>query len=73
MRLQLPAFCTAAYDVVRAAGEAVPALRGLGRRDLSERLLAAAGGLRFVERCGTRIQRRDGADVGLAGDAQQVG
>lgn len=71
-RLRLPAFVTAAHDVVRGASEALPPLRGLGREALAARLAAAAAGLRFAERCTTRIHRRDGGDVGLPGEAQQA-
>ena len=71
-RLRLPAFTTAVHDVLRAAAEALPGLRSLSREALAARLEAAAGGLRFVERCSTRILRLDGADVGLSGDAHQA-
>ena len=71
-RLLLPAFVTAAFDVVRSAAEALPGLRGLSRTALQRRLLAMAPQLRFVASCCTHVQRLDGARVGLADDTLQA-
>lgn len=71
-RLQLPAFVTAAHQVVTAAAEALPALRAVTRDSLQRQLAAVAARLQFVPRCTTCIQRRDGADL-ASGKAQQVG
>lgn len=70
-RLELPAFVTAAHQIVTAAAEALPSLRAMTRDALQHQLAAVAAQLQFVPRCTTCIQRRDGADL-ASGEAQQV-